>query len=268
MTGGTIAMIPLKDQEILRTKFQQELMSTVKVDMFTERDTGLVLPGQRPCQGCKPTRQMLQELTALSPRLNFNVHILTEHPEEAGELGVDKIPAIILRDEDDRRLTFYGMPSGTEFPCLIDTIIDLSQSRSLLSKDSHNKLKKVVTEVKLQVMVTPSCPHCPNMARLAYQVALASPHVSAEVIEIDEFPEIAQRYRVRAVPMTIINEQTAIPGAADETIFVDQVTKVAGSKVTGPEAGGSLFTTAPIHAPQSDNPRQVRPQGQNGIILP
>ena len=261
-------MIPLKDQEILRRKFQQELMSTVKIDMFSERDTGLVLPGRRPCQGCKPTRQMLQELTGLSPRLNFNVHILAEHPEAADKLGVDKIPAIVLRDEDDRRLTFYGMPSGTEFPCFVDTIVDLSQGRSLLSKDSQSKLKKVTTEVKLQVMVTPSCPHCPNMARLAYQVALVSPHVSAEVIEISEFPEIVQRYRVRAVPVTIINEQTAIPGAVDETIFVDQVTKAAGSKVIGPETGGDLFTTVPIHAPQSDNPRQARPQGQNGIILP
>lgn len=261
-------MIPLKDQEILRRKFQQELTSTVKIDMFSEHDTGLVLPGRRPCQGCKPTRQMLQELTGLSPRLNFNIHILTEHPETADELEVDKIPAIILRDEDDRRLTFYGMPSGTEFPCFIETIVDLSQGRSLLSKDSQGKLKKVATEVKLQVMVTPSCPHCPNMARLAYQAALASPHMSAEVIEIGEFPEVAQRYQVRTVPMTIINEQSAIPGAVDETIFVDQVTRVAGSKVTRTEASSGLFTTVPIHTPQSDNSRQVRPQGQNRIILP
>lgn len=65
------------------------------------------------------------------------------------------------------------------------------------------------------------------MARAAFQIALVNPQVRAEVIEVNEFPELAQRYGVRAVPLTVINDRFAIPGMVDERVLVDQVLKAA-----------------------------------------
>ena len=50
-------MIPLKDQELIREKFAQELIGPVKIDLFTEREVGITVPGRQPCQYCKPTRR-------------------------------------------------------------------------------------------------------------------------------------------------------------------------------------------------------------------
>jgi predicted DsbA family dithiol-disulfide isomerase len=74
------------------------------------------------------------------------------------------------------------------------------------------------------------------MARAAFQIALVSPKVRAEVIEINEFPELAQRYSVRAVPLTVINDRFAIPGMVEERVLVDQITKVAEVGEPGGEA--------------------------------
>ena len=259
-------MIPLRDQDFLRQRFAQELRTTVKIELFTEREMGLYVPGREPCAGCKPTREMLQELAGLSDRVSLRIHILEEDREDARKYGVDKIPAVVLRGRDGHSLKFYGMPGGNEFPTFVETIVDLSQGRSLLSEDSKGKLRKLKQDVRVQVMVTPTCPHCPRMARAAYHLALASPHIAAEVVDISEFPELAQRYRVKAVPMTIIDDKLAIPGAVDEKVLVEEVVKAAagsGSGLSEPTEVGPSTPAAPVQPPQPK-----RGQRDSGIIIP
>ena len=61
------------------------------------------------------------------------------------------------------------------------------------------------------------------MARLAHAIALDNQNVAADVVEIQEFPALAQRYGVRSVPLTVINEHIQIPGAVREPEFVEKV---------------------------------------------
>jgi hypothetical protein len=74
------------------------------------------------------------------------------------------------------------------------------------------------------------------MARAAFQVAMVTPLVRAEVIEVNEFPELAERYSVRAVPLTVINDRFAIPGMVKEKDLVEQVLKAA-VEAAPPEEG-------------------------------
>lgn len=48
-------------------------------------------------------------------------------------------------------------------------------------------------------------------------------HITADVIEITEFPELAQKYQIYGVPKTVINDQVEFEGALPEEIFVHQV---------------------------------------------
>lgn len=54
-------------------------------------------------------------------------------------------------------------------------------------------------------------------------MAMESDQITAEAIEAQEFPDLAQQYRVMAVPRTVINDQTAIEGAMPETMFVRRI---------------------------------------------
>jgi len=58
------------------------------------------------------------------------------------------------------------------------------------------------------------------MARLAFRMALASPRIRSDVMEVNEFPHYAQRYRVMGVPKTIINETVSVEGAVPEKQFL------------------------------------------------
>ena len=58
---------------------------------------------------------------------------------------------------------------------------------------------------------------------LAHKMAMESEHITAEAIEASEFPDLAQQYRVMAVPRTVINDKGVIEGAMPESIFVRRI---------------------------------------------
>jgi len=102
------------------------------------------------------------------------------------------------------------------------------------------------------------------MARAAYQIALVNHKVSAEVIEVNEFPELAQRYGVRAVPLTVIDDRVAIPGMVHERVLVEQLLKAVQSSVEEPTATGGPTSPA---APEEQPPQRGQQRG-SGLIIP
>ncbi len=66
--------------------------------------------------------------------------------------------------------------------------------------------------------------------RLAYQLALESDLVRADGIEATEFPELAGRYRVFAVPKTVVNGEAFIEGSMPEDFFLDEILKAVNNQ--------------------------------------
>jgi predicted DsbA family dithiol-disulfide isomerase len=58
---------------------------------------------------------------------------------------------------------------------------------------------------------------------LAHQLAIENEHITADVVEVSEFIDIAQRYRVQGVPKIVINDRVEFTGALPELRFVQQV---------------------------------------------
>ena len=58
---------------------------------------------------------------------------------------------------------------------------------------------------------------------MAYAMAKESSHVKADVVEVQEFPQLAQRYMVRGVPKTVINDAVEFVGAVPEEVFLQHI---------------------------------------------
>jgi predicted DsbA family dithiol-disulfide isomerase len=58
---------------------------------------------------------------------------------------------------------------------------------------------------------------------LAHKLAIENEHITADVVEVSEFVDMAQRYRVQGVPKTVVNDRIEIVGAVPEPRFVQQV---------------------------------------------
>jgi predicted DsbA family dithiol-disulfide isomerase len=54
-------------------------------------------------------------------------------------------------------------------------------------------------------------------------MALENPHVSAAIIEANEYPDLIDRYGIDAVPKIVINDRIELLGAQPESVFVAQV---------------------------------------------
>jgi glutaredoxin-like protein len=227
-------MIPIKDQDAIKQKFASELVGPVKLDHFTERNLGLTLPKKTISPYAKEARAMMSELAGLSDYISLRVHYFEDDTPEREKYSVERAPATVLRGRGANHVTFYGIPGGTEFPMFLESIIDLSRAEVLLSEETVQQLESITEDVSIKVFVTPTCPYCPAMMRATFQMGMVNPHIRAETIEITEFPELAEKYRVQAVPLTVINDDVAIPGMVHEKDLTKELMKVARAAAPEP----------------------------------
>lgn len=124
-------------------------------------------------------------------------------------------------------LRYVGIPAGLEFGTLLEDLVAVANGTTRLVTDSVRKLATLTRPVHLQVFVTPTCPYCPRVASLAHQVAVESANVTADVIDISEFPELAAEYHVHGVPKTVINRVVELVGAQPEAALVQAILNAA-----------------------------------------
>jgi glutaredoxin-like protein len=217
-----MALISAEDRQTLQTFFSQELQNDVSITCFTQHESVLTIPGQE-CAYCKDTRELLEEVVAISDKLHLTVKDFVRDEQEAKSLGVERIPAIVLQGQAKGIVRFYGVPAGYEFTTLIEDLADVSKGTTDLSEKTRQKLAEIDRDLHVQVFVTPTCPYCPRAARLAHKLAIENPHITADVVEISEFIDLAQRYHVQGVPKTVVNEHIEFVGAQPEPRFMQEV---------------------------------------------
>ncbi len=108
------------------------------------------------CQYCKETRELVQEVAALSDKLSVEVYDLVRDQAIAESLGVDKVPAIAVIGQKDYGIRMFGIPSGYEFGSLIESIKLVSDGESGLSAETRKQVAKLTKPVKIQVFITPT----------------------------------------------------------------------------------------------------------------
>jgi predicted DsbA family dithiol-disulfide isomerase len=61
---------------------------------------------------------------------------------------------------------------------------------------------------------------------LAHQLAIESDLITADMVEVTEFPHLGQKYQVMGVPRTVIDETIHIEGAYPEPMFMQEFAKL------------------------------------------
>ena len=203
-----------KDRQYLTEQFET-LDLPVKLIVFTQ---------EFECHYCAETRQIAEELAALSDNITLEVYDFVADKEIAEQHNVDKIPAtVVMRGGEqpkDYGIRYYGIPSGYEFSSLIEDIKLIASAESGLSAPTKQWVADLQDPVHLQVFVTPTCPYCPQAVILAHQLAMESDLIHADMVEATEFPDLSMKYQVMGVPRTVINENVHMEGAAPESMLL------------------------------------------------
>jgi glutaredoxin-like protein len=209
-----MSLIPDDKKELLTNEFKEKLENPVRILIFTQ---------EIECRFCSETRQLAQELAALSDKITAEVYDFVADADKAKEYNIDKIPALAIIGKKDYGVRIYGIPYGYELQTLIEAVINVSRGKTDLTDKTKKILSEVTVPVHIQVFVSLTCHHCPIAAAVAHKLAVESDFVRADVIDGSEFPQLSQKYAVMGVPKIIINEKTEFVGAFNEDLFAEYV---------------------------------------------
>ena len=140
-------MIQPKERDYLTKEFAAKLVGPVKLVMVTQ---------EHECQFCKETREIVEELAALSDKIAAEVYDFVADKDAIAPYGIDKIPAIAVIGAKDYGIRLYGIPSGYEFSSLIQTILMVSSGDSGLKDATKKALAELQKDLHIQVFGTPT----------------------------------------------------------------------------------------------------------------
>jgi thiol-disulfide isomerase/thioredoxin len=252
-----MTVIAEKARPSVRELLARELIEDVELILFTRGRGSALASVQSASVTSEETRELLGELAALSDRLHLTTYDIGADPGTATRYNVSEAPTVLIRRLDAKsrgpgtadattpghaldllghaakqpgssvepgtNVRFLGLPGGYEFSTLVADVVDISKGRTDFSPETRAAVRAIDTPVHVQVFVTPSCPYCPPVARMAHQLAMENPLIVADVIEANELPELSDRYRVRSVPKTIINDRIEFVGSLPEAKVLEAV---------------------------------------------
>ena len=144
------------DREFIINRFENELVDEVNLTLFTQSDLGgLVVPG-RECETCAPTEQLLKEVSQTSDLINFKKLDIQNDAEEAERCGISRIPSFLVSKGEETNIRYLGIPAGTEFPVLMEALVNVSSGETKLTEETKDFLQTLTDEVLIKTFVTPN----------------------------------------------------------------------------------------------------------------
>ena len=225
------AAMSAQQRNQLRRTFRKDLKGPVTLRLFTRAPSPIAIPGHE-CPTCDRTQQLIEEVAAASTKIDLEVHDFFAEAEAARRWSVSRIPAILVGNDDPPRTAFYGIPLGCQMAVIVETIRSLSRGVSSLKNDSRRRLRAVDRPVRMQILVTPEEQASAEAAYLGFSLARENANISAEVVQLRDFPALARSLAVQSVPLVILNGLHRIAGPVTEDGLVNGVILAAGAETS------------------------------------
>ncbi len=220
-----MAILSKQDQMAISQFLREHLLGRVGIEVWSRKESGLVLTDRDPCTHCDDTVSVMRELVSLHAGFTFTPYDLDRHSDRASQAGIERAPTIVMRARG-AELRFVGYPSGLLFPAFVDAAIMAGAGQSPLSDGSRRDLNGLPEPMPLELLVAPYDPISPQMMRLVYACGVESKQVRVTVTEMAEFPILAQQRQVTEVPIFVIGGRR-FPGAFGEAELVEQIRRIA-----------------------------------------
>ena len=127
---------------------------------------------------------------------------------EIAEEKLAERPCVRILREDGTwtGLAFHGVPGGHEFTSFVLGLYNASGPGQTIDQESLARLKALEGPVRMKILVSLSCTMCPELVTAAQKIAAENPNVTAEVYDLNHFPDLRDTYRVMSVPCLVIND--------------------------------------------------------------
>ena len=147
----------------------------------------------------KELKEYMKALTEVTDKLTI---------EEVKAEPEDEAPCVKVfrKDGSWSGLAFHGVPGGHEFTSFVLGLYNAAGPGQALSEEAAAQIKEIKKETHLRIMVSLSCTMCPELVTAAQKIAAENDFVTAEVFDLNHYPEMKDKYNVMSVPCMVINE--------------------------------------------------------------
>ena len=143
-------------------------------------------------------RGYMEELAAQTEKLSVEI----AEEEEVGEFPCVRI---YRADGSWSGLAFHGVPGGHEFTSFVLGLYNAAGPGQTLDADVAETIRGIDRKVDIKVLVSLSCTMCPELVTAAQKLAAENANITAEVYDLNHFPEIRDQYNVMSVPCLVVN---------------------------------------------------------------
>lgn len=143
----------------------------------------------------------MEQLAAQTDKLSVE----TGAPGEA-----DHLPCVRVCRADGTwtGLAFHGVPGGHEFTSFVLGLYNAAGPGQPIDEENRAAAAAIRQPVTLQVLVSLSCTMCPELVTAAQRLAAENTQVTAQVYDLNHFPDLRDQYHVMSVPCLVINGET------------------------------------------------------------
>ena len=139
----------------------------------------------------------MEELSSLTDKLSVEI---SDEGEDA------PLVRICRADGSWTGLAFHGVPGGHEFTSFVLGLYNAAGPGQAVDEESLAKIRAIDRNVDMKVLVSLSCTMCPELVTAAQRIAAENGKVTAQVYDLNHYPEIRDRYNVMSVPCLVIGD--------------------------------------------------------------
>ena len=146
-------------------------------------------------------KNYMEELAKLTDKLSVEVI------KDAGEKN-EELPFVQVCRADGSwtGLAFHGVPGGHEFTSFVLGLYNAAGPGQALDADVLGDIRDISRRIDMKVLVSLSCTMCPELVTAAQRIAAENENITAQVYDLNHFPQIRDKYNVMSVPCLLVND--------------------------------------------------------------
>lgn len=179
--------------------FTPDMLAQLEM-VFSRMENSLVLElhlDDRPVS--QELENYMEELARLTPKLEVRT-------ASGGDLQHTPCVRVCAADGTWTGLAFHGVPGGHEFTSFVLGLYNAAGPGQQLDSELVSGVQAISKKVDIKILISLSCTMCPDLVTAAQRLATLNGNITAEIYDLNHFPDLRDKYQVMSVPCMVIND--------------------------------------------------------------
>ncbi|MCL2372607.1 MAG: FAD-dependent oxidoreductase, partial [Defluviitaleaceae bacterium] len=159
-------------------------------------------------------KEFLEEYRDVTERMPIKITQKGDDPAIEANIGTDVFPIIALLDSAGQYtgVGFLGVPGGHELESFILAIYNAAGPGQATPASMKEQIENLQSGTRLKVGVSLTCTLCSELVQNCQRIAIINKNIKAEMIDMQYFAELRDKFDIMSVPALIINDETVLFG--------------------------------------------------------